>query len=149
MLMRKINTIIIHCSATPSDMDIGADEIRKWHKDRGWRDIGYNYVIRRDGTLELGRDLDGDGNVDEEVGAHARGFNSTSIGICLIGGLSSKGEGEANFTYQQYKQLHELVFVLDIKYNIEKVMGHRDLPGVSKECPCFDVSGFFEHKGVL
>ena len=77
------DTIVIHCSATPSNMDIGVDKIRKWHvDDNGWDDIGYHYVIRRDGTLEIGRD-------EAMVGSHARAVNGTSIGVCLIGGSNS------------------------------------------------------------
>lgn len=76
---RLIDTIIIHCSATPDHMDIGVDWIRKKHmKERGWRDVGYHAVIRRDGTVEWGRDK-------ETIGAHTKGFNATSLGVCLIG----------------------------------------------------------------
>jgi N-acetylmuramoyl-L-alanine amidase len=90
--MRLIDTIIGHCSFTPPKMDIGAAEIRGWHVDEnGWLDIGYAYVIRRNGIIELGRDLDNDGDVDEEIGAHARGFNAHSIGICVVGGMDEYG----------------------------------------------------------
>jgi len=88
--MRIIDTVIVHCSATKPSMDIGVDVIRQWHMNKGWSDIGYHYVIRRNGAVELGRDLDKDGDVDEEIGAHAYGHNATSIGICLIGGVDDR-----------------------------------------------------------
>ena len=75
--------IIIHCSATPPSMDVGAKEIDKWHRQRGWRKIGYHYVITRDGDIQEGRELD-------EIGAHCRGLNSTSVGVCLVGGVNGK-----------------------------------------------------------
>jgi hypothetical protein len=78
----KTNWIVLHCSATrASQVNIGAKDIRRWHKDKGWADIGYHYVIKRDGTLEKGRALDA-------VGAHVEGHNSDSVGVCLVGGLN-------------------------------------------------------------
>lgn len=145
--MRDIRRIIVHCSATPANMDIGVAEIRAWHKGppNNWSDIGYNYVIRRDGSVEKGRDLDRDGNVDEEIGAHAKGFNADSIGICMVGGTNAtdRSKGEANFTIDQYTALVDVIRILRQRYGIAKkdIVGHRDLPGVAKSCPCFDVQG--------
>ena len=137
--MRDIDMIVVHCSDTPASMDIGAEEIRHWHvNDNGWSDIGYHYVIRRDGTVELGRDLDGDGDVDEHPGAHAYGFNKYSIGICLIG-----GKGLFNFTWAQLVALHDLVHELRIKYPYSAVVGHRDLDE-RKDCPQFSVIQLFK-----
>ncbi len=120
-------------------MDIGTDEIRAWHLARGWSDIGYHYVIRRDGTLENGRDLDKDGNVDEEIGAHAFGFNANSIGICLIGGLAEdKGGSECNYTSAQWKTLEELIRLKRHEYPDVEVIGHNDISS-SKTCPVFNV----------
>ena len=132
--------IVVHCSATPPKMDIGANEIRGWHVNgNGWRDIGYNYVIRRDGSLENGRDLNKDGDPRDETGAHARGFNARSIGICLVGGTGEKGEPEANFTINQFLALDNIVRILmrDNK-DITSVVGHRDIDP-KKDCPCFNV----------
>lgn len=142
--MREINSIIVHCSDTYEYMDIGAEEIRKWHvEDNGWDDVGYHYVIKRDGTLEDGRDLDNDGNIDEEIGAHAYGFNSDSLGVCLIGGKGRKDDGpEANFTMAQYYTLVQLINRLRAKYNNPKLMGHRDVSG--KACPSFNVQALME-----
>lgn len=144
-MTREINLIVVHASATPVDMDIGAEEIRCWHTDpkpkgRGWDDIGYHYVIRRNGVRELGRPI-------EKQGAHAHGFNEHSIGICLVGGVNAndRTKAEANFTHEQYAELNKLLIELCYMYVIPRnnVVGHRDLPGVTKACPCFDVKGFF------
>lgn len=129
--MRKIDTIIVHCSATPPEMDIGADEIREWHKAKGWDDIGYHFVIRRNGIVEIGRPV-------HKFGAHAKGHNKGSIGVCLIG-----GNNKADFTFEQYNQLNVLVNGIKNMCGIKEVLGHCDLPGVTKLCPCFDVKSFF------
>lgn len=141
-----MNKIIIHAADTPPDMDIGAAEIDQWHRERGWSAIGYHHVLRRDGTIEKGRDLDGDGDVTDEVGAHAAGFNRDSIGICLVGGAKRSGGGlvpDSNFTFAQMRSLQFLVSEYTTRYPGVEVLGHRDLPGVAKKCPCFDVGAFF------
>lgn len=135
--MRKLDLIVIHCSATKPSQNIGVDEIRDWHiKGNGWSDIGYHNVIRREGVIEEGRPI-------SVPGAHAKGYNDHSIGICLVGGLNDAGKPEANFTFRQYLELKFLVYSYKEKYNIQTVLGHRDLPDVSKDCPCFDVKEFF------
>ena len=142
--MRDITSIIVHCSDTYPDMDIGAEAIRKWHvNERGFSDIGYHYIIRRDGTLETGRDLDNDGNIDEEIGAHAYGFNANSLGICMVGGKGRKDGGpEANFTMAQYHTLVQLINKLRAAHNNPKLLGHRDVS--YKPCPSFNVQALME-----
>lgn len=120
-------------------MDIDADTIRKWHRDRGWRDIGYHHVIKRDGTLEIGRP-------PMAVGAHAKGFNQVSVGICLIGGIDVMGDPDANFTRAQYNRLEKLLRALKQAYPEAAVVGHRDLPGVNKACPSFDVKAWWANR---
>ena len=134
--MRKIKRIIIHCSATQPSLDVGVAWIDELHRNRGWREIGYHHVIRRDGTLEKGRD-------EAVVGAHAKGHNTDSIGICLMGGIDSTGKPEFNYTHQQMENLEFLVRSLQDKYGTLTVLGHRDLPGVMKACPCFSVRKYF------
>lgn len=130
--MRDINLIVVHCSATPPSMDIGVNEITEWHiNGNGWSDIGYHNVIRRDGTLEHGRDL-------AIAGAHAKGYNSYSIGVCLIGGVDENNEPENNFTDEQFKTLRGYIDTMIDVFNAD-VLGHRDLPNVNKACPSFDV----------
>lgn len=135
--MREIRYLVVHCSATAPQLDVGADDIREWHRTKGWKDIGYHYVIKRDGTLEKGRD-------DEVVGAHVEGFNTHSIGICLAGGVDLKSNPAANFSFYQYATLHELLQDLMKRYPQAAVMGHRDFPKVDKACPSFDVKSFME-----
>ena len=145
--MREIKQLIIHCSATPASLDIGAHDISQMHKKQGWSDIGYHYVIRRNGKVEIGRDLDKDGDIDEETGAHAFGWNANSIGICLVGGVNSKGQGEANFTKEQMIALAAFLVAKREEYPGALVIGHRDT-GAKKDCPSFDVASWLK-SGVL
>ena len=128
-------TIIIHCLDTMRDQDVGVEEVRRWHvEERGWQDIGYAYLIRRSAVIEKGRDLDSDGDVDEETGAHALGFNRESIGIALAGGMPN-----FNFTWAQLLQLRHLVLdIIRRNPTITKVIGHNDVSD-RKACPMFDV----------
>jgi N-acetylmuramoyl-L-alanine amidase len=116
-------------------MDIGAMVIRGWHKAKGWKDIGYHYVIRRDGEQEKGRE-------DNVMGAHVRGHNSTSLGICLIGGTRAGGGSQYNFTNAQMGRLRDLVASLLAQHPGATVHGHNEF--AKKACPCFDVSVWFE-----
>lgn len=137
--MRAINSIIIHCSATPPTMDIGAQEIRQWHTRRGWYDIGYHFVIRRNGAIELGRPV-------IRPGAHARGYNDHSIGICLIGGLGAVGQPANNYTSAQITTLESITVLLTTLLDLtgeDAIMGHKDLPGAATSCPCFDVRAWW------
>lgn len=127
------SSIVIHCAATRPSMDIGAAEIDRWHRQVGYFCIGYHYVIRRDGTIEKGRP-------DDRPGAHARGHNDYTLGICLVGGISEKGKrNEDNFTPEQYQALYDLCETLTERYKIDEIIGHCDLPNVTKTCPNFDV----------
>ena len=130
---KQTNYIAIHCAWTTKAMDhVDAAEIDRWHRQRGWSRIGYSYVITRDGTVEVGRGHD-------EIGAHVKGYNHESVGVCLVGGLNDeKTAGEDNFTDAQWKALANLVTTLKDFYPDAEVLGHRDFPNVKKECPCFD-----------
>ncbi len=134
--MRTINQIIIHCSATPPDMDIGMLEINEWHLDRGWSGIGYHWVIRRDGTLERGRN-------EKNQGAHVRGHNKNSIGICLVGGKGSKHNDYASDHYNpaQLGTLLELINTKMHEYPDVTIHGHNEFS--SKACPGFNVSDWW------
>lgn len=133
-MARKIEYIVVHCSATKPGQNIGVDAIREWHVNgNGWADVGYHWVIRRDGTIE-------DGRPEDKVGAHVYGFNRNSLGICMVGGIKGPdGVPTANFTRAQWGALDGLVQELKWKYKDAEVLGHRDFPGVDKDCPCFDV----------
>ena len=129
--LKAVNYIVIHGAATKEDQDIGVEEIRRWHRQRGWLDVGYHYVIRRDGTIETGRPNDA-------PGAHARGFNHISLGICLVGGVDGSNNPESNYTHAQWESLEALTRDLLVKHPDATVLGHRDLPKVNKACPSFD-----------
>jgi N-acetylmuramoyl-L-alanine amidase len=149
---RKVNLIIIHCADTFARMDIGAKEIRQWHTDpppkgRGWADIGYHFIIRRDGTIETGRDTDKDGDIYEEVGAHVAGWNSNSIGICMIGGKGDDGKAENNFTGKQFATLETLLRIIKADYPKATVHGHREFQA-GKQCPSFDVQEWLKGKKI-
>lgn len=136
-----VRFIAIHCAATPPAADIGADEIRKWHLAQGWEDIGYHFVIRRNGTVEPGRSL-------EFQGAHVQGHNHEAIGICLVGGINDKAQPDANFTDAQWASLESIVHLMLNKFPKVSVVGHRDFPGVTKACPSFDVKSWWaQHSG--
>lgn len=134
---QNTSVIFIHCSATKPSMDIGANEIRKWHKERGWSDIGYHFVIKRDGTIEDGRPV-------YAVGAHVQGWNSRSVGVCLVGGVSEKNanQHEANFTPEQMESLRGLLDKLKVKYPSAAIMAHHDV--APKACPSFDLKLWLE-----
>lgn len=136
--MREINTIVVHCSATPPSMDIGVEEIRTWHvEENKWTDVGYHYVIRRDGVIEEGRPL-------KRPGAHVKGHNSDSIGICWVGGVSQVGnKAEDNRTADQSIALFHLIQNLQQEFQGAAVLGHRDFQGVTKACPSFDVRTWY------
>lgn len=152
-MRRQTNYIVVHCSATKGSMDIGSDEIDQWHKNRGWRGIGYHCVIRRGGRVEFGRHFD-------ESGAHVKGHNFQSVGVCLVGGLSEDGQAEDNFTDAQFSSLFDVLQTLKKAYPDAEVLGHRDLsPDVDgdgvveqhewiKDCPCFDVRSWWERNDV-
>ena len=137
---RVIKNIVIHCSASQIKSDIGVKEIRKMHTDKGWSDIGYHFVIRLDGTLEVGRPL-------SRSGAHVRGYNKNSIGICIVGGIDSKGKPQDNKTVEQEETLALLLSALNWDHPDADIKGHRDFPGVNKACPCFDVHQWLTDKG--
>lgn len=141
--MRKINLIIIHCSATRASQDIGAAEIDVMHKERGFASIGYHFVIRRDGTVERGRPI-------SAVGAHAQGQNAHSIGVCMVGGVEQvKGKLVArdNFTPEQWVELERLIRELHSQYPQARIAGHREF--ANKECPSFSVKDWVKRVGIL
>jgi N-acetylmuramoyl-L-alanine amidase len=138
-LRQSTDWIIVHTSATYPNMDIGVFEIDRWHRELGWSGCGYHYVIRRNGKVEYGRDR-------HEWGAHTKGFNSISVSICMVGGLNEAGRSVNNYTAEQFQTLKELVTELSVIYKDAKVVGHRDMPYVKKDCPCFSVIPWWEHE---
>ena len=138
--MRTINEIIIHCADTPAGRDNTVADITAWHKDRGFRTIGYHYVIYRDGSIHTGRPV-------QEIGAHCKGHNAHSIGICYIGGKSADGKRhEDTRTPEQKEALLSLLRQLKAQYPNATVYGHRDFS--SKPCPCFDARSEYKSLAV-
>ena len=141
MRTQDVKHIVVHCSATMPEQDIGASEIRDWHLANGWSDIGYHAVIRRDGTVEPGRSLDSspEPGWQPKQGAHVSGHNHDSVAVCLVGGLDSAGRPGMTFTVEQLDRLRDLLADWKRQFPQAEILGHRDFPGVTKACPCFDV----------
>jgi N-acetylmuramoyl-L-alanine amidase len=128
--MRKIDKIIIHCTATPEGRAVTVKEIDGWHRARGFDGVGYHYVVGLDGTVHNGRAL-------EMAGAHCLGQNENSIGVCYVGGLAADGQTPKDTrTLKQRAALRSLVKDLKAKYRGATVHGHREF--ANKACPCFD-----------
>ena len=139
--MRPIKRIIIHCSATPPHLDIGAGDIRRWHtapqpRGNGWKDIGYHYVIRLDGTLETGRPI-------EQAGAHTVGQNRDTVGVCYVGGVDQAGKAKDTLLSAQLRTLEELVHDLRERFGPLPIFGHNDF--ANKACPSFKVAVRLKH----
>ena len=157
--MDKIDTIIIHCSATRAGRDVRAKDIDYMHRQKGWRMIGYNYVIDLDGTVEEGRPLTIDGAHCSAKDKNGVSYNRHSIGICYVGGLTTKGQPGDTRTAAQRKALRTLIGRLVAAYPIREILGHRDTsPDRNgdgeiepaewiKSCPCFDARE--EYKDLL
>ena len=144
-----IRKIVLHCTATREGQEIDAATIRRWHKRKGWFDIGYHFVIGLDGNIERGRPE----NIN---GAHVEDHNTGSIGVVYVGGLDAQGKPKDTRTPAQLSAMARLVGELVAVYPEAKVMGHRDLSpdkdgdGVVerhewlKDCPCFDAQLWWE-----
>lgn len=130
--MRNINKVILHCSDSDYAHHDDIKVIKKWHTDpkskggRGWKDVGYHYFIRKDGLIQKGRDID-------VMGAHCKGENKTSIGICL--------SGKHKFTDKQFEALEKLIRGLDIRLR-NKFTIHPHNEFSSKSCPNFSLEEF-------
>ena len=140
---RTITDIVVHCTATRAWQDYDVDDIRRMHKAQGWADIGYHYLVKLDGTIQSGRDVD-------IIGAHVSGHNAHSIGVVYVGGLDNQGKAKDTRTENQKCALLNLMMDLRRLYPKAKISGHRDFsPDKNgdgtitpdeyiKACPCFD-----------
>ena len=137
--MRTIDEIIIHCSATPEGREVTVDEIRRWHKERGFADIGYHYVIMADGSVCKGRPL-------EQAGAHCKGHNAHSIGICYVGGTDRKGTPKDTRTEPQKNAMARLIRELKRSFPKATIHGHNEF--ANKACPSFDVQKWIKEVGL-
>lgn len=128
--MRQIDKIIVHCTDTPAGRPVSVEQVRDWHvRGNGWADIGYHYLIGLDGTVSPGRD-------EQTPGAHCKGHNARSIGVCYVGGRGDNGRPEDTRTPAQKAALLGLLRTLRRKYPQARIYGHRDFS--AKACPCFD-----------
>lgn len=135
--MRTIDKIILHCAATKEGHDIKTETIRSWHtKGRGWSDIGYHFVIELDGSIRNGRPV-------ERIGAHVKGHNATSIGVCYVGGIDADKKPKDTRTEAQRKSMDELIQSLLDVYPGSTIHGHNEFS--AKACPSFDVQKEYGH----
>ena len=137
--MRKIDLIVVHCSATRCDRRFSVEDLIAWH-DARFGFTGYHYYITRDGHVYQTRH-------EQLVGAHAVGYNQHSIGVCYEGGLTPDGRPDDTRTREQKAALHALLKSLKVDYPDAVILGHRDLPNVHKDCPCFDARE--EYKNLI
>jgi len=135
--MRLVNEIIVHCSATREGQQITVDTIRDWHLAKGWNDIGYHFYIDLDGTINKGRDID-------KMGAHCKGHNRNSIGICYCGGVDSDGKTPKDTRTQEQKDsLLNVLKTLKAMYPEAVIYSHNEF--ANKACPSFDATGEYEN----
>ena len=135
--MRKIDKIIVHCSATREGQDIPVETIKKWHVEkRGWSDIGYHFYVTLDGTIKKGRDID-------KSGAHTKGHNKTSIGICYCGGVESDGKTPKDTrTESQKESLLHVLKTLKAMFPESTIYSHNEF--ANKACPSFDATNEYK-----
>lgn len=135
--MRTINKIILHSTATKEGKDYNSNDIRQWHINRGWTDIGYHYVIKLDGTIQEGRDI-------RQFGAHTKNHNYNSIGIVYVGGVDNELKPKDTRTIEQKESLYQLIDELLMAYDldIDDVYCHYQLGKTL--CPSFKIETFKE-----
>lgn len=135
--MRQITEIIVHSTATPKGMNATAQDIDRWHRQRGFDCIGYHFVILRNGQIERGREI-------EKIGAHCKGHNFDTIGVAYVGGLNESKQSADTRTGAQKIALNVLLGDLVKQYPaIKKISGHRDYCNTA--CPSFDATAEYQH----
>ena len=135
--MRNVNEIIVHCSATREGQQVTVDTIRDWHLAKGWNDIGYHFYIDLDGTINKGRDID-------KMGAHCKGHNRNSIGICYCGGVEADGKTPKDTRTQEQKDsLLNVLKTLKAMYPEAVIYSHNEF--AAKACPSFDATEEYEN----
>ena len=133
--MRRIDEIILHCSATPEGRDVSMADIRKWHvEERGWSDVGYHFVVTLDGTVHVGRPMD-------RAGAHCKGRNGNSIGVCYVGGMDSDMVPKDTLLPVQERSVRKLIKAIRLLFGEVEISGHNQYS--AKACPSFDVKEKF------
>jgi N-acetylmuramoyl-L-alanine amidase len=134
--MRLVKEVIIHCSATRESQQVSVDTIRDWHLAKGWNDIGYHFYIDLDGTIHKGRDID-------KIGAHCKGRNRNSIGVCYCGGVEADGKTPKDTRTQEQKEsLLHVLKTIKAMYPESMIYSHNEF--ANKACPSFDATGEYE-----
>ena len=130
--MREIDLIVVHCSATREDRDFTEHDLEVCHRRRGFNGADYHFYIRKNGDIKTTRSL-------EKIGAHVKGFNQKSIGVCYEGGLDEEGRPADTRTQAQRFALLDLLTILKHQYPEAQILGHYQLSAsIHKACPCFD-----------
>ena len=142
MARQETKYIVVHCSQTRPSQNIGAKEIDRWHRERGWLKIGYARVIKRDGTVEQGRD-------DDELQAHVKNYNHISTSVCVVGGAKEEDwqQPEDNFTGEQWESLKKVLEEQVIKYPEARIVGHYELDE-RKTCPNFNIREYLLNEDI-
>jgi len=130
LLSKNIKLLVVHCSDTPNNQNLSANDIHKMHLSFGWDGIGYHKIINRSGKIE-------DGRPEYWVGAHVKGKNNISLGVCLI--------GKDYFTKNQFRSLQRVLKKWKKTYPYAKIIGHRDVGNTNKTCPNFDVTSWYKN----
>lgn len=154
--MARMKYLVLHCTATPEGREVSSNEIRHWHTDpvkkggRGWKQVGYTDLFHLDGTVERLVKNNEDAEVDPwEVTNGAAGYNSVSRHVVYAGGLAKDGKtAKDTRTAAQLKAMTDYVRNFHERFPQIKIVGHRDLPGVNKACPSFDVKAWLESIGI-
>lgn len=139
--MRQINYIVLHCTATPQNTTVESIQ-RYWKKELGWRNPGYHYIIKPDGSFVQLLDID-------KIANGVAGYNKDSIHISYIGGIDKNGNPVDNRTIGQIAAQLKLIRSLLFSFPKVKILGHRDFPGVKKDCPSFDVATWLKEVGLI
>ena len=135
--MRLVKEVIIHCSATRESQQVSVDTIRDWHLAKGWNDIGYHFYIDLDGTIHKGRDID-------KIGAHCKGRNRNSIGVCYCGGVEADGKTPKDTRTQEQKEsLLHVLKTIKAMYPESMIYSHNEF--AAKACPSFDATEEYEN----
>ena len=133
LLNKKISLLVVHCSDTPNNQNLSAIDIHKMHLSFGWNGIGYHKIIKRSGKVENGRP-------EYWIGAHVKGKNEISLGVCLI--------GRNKFTQKQYLSLEKILKKWKSLYPEAEIVGHRDTGDTQKTCPNFDVKTWANNRYI-
>ena len=153
--MAELKRLVIHCTATREGREVSGAEIRRWHTSprsqggRGWKQVGYSDLIHLNGGVENLVAYDDDDRVDPwEVTNGAAGYNSTSRHVVYVGGIGMDGQPRDTRTPAQRKALEKYVKAFHRQHPEAEIVGHRDLPGVAKDCPSFDVRRWLREIGI-